>query len=80
MDEGIELIKKLLENLDTPNAELNAIWTRESDTRIDAYKLIPSATNSASTDECRIFIPKKLPSPTTLSFLLNPFYGLESFQ
>lgn len=41
MDEGIELIKKLLENLDTPNAELNAIWTRESDTRIDAYKLLP---------------------------------------
>lgn len=27
MNEHVELVEKLLENLNTPNAELNAIWT-----------------------------------------------------
>ncbi|WP_421846344.1 addiction module protein [Marinomonas sp.] len=36
--ERVELVEKLLESLDTPNAELNAIWAREADARIEAYE------------------------------------------
>ena len=36
MNERVELVEKLLESLDTPNAELNAIWGQESDARIEA--------------------------------------------
>ena len=38
MNERVELVEKLLESLDTPNAELNAIWAKESDARIEAYE------------------------------------------
>ncbi|WP_100636976.1 addiction module protein [Marinomonas sp. ef1] len=38
MNERVELAEKLLESLDTPNAELNAIWGQESDARIEAYE------------------------------------------
>lgn len=38
MNERIELVEKLLESLDTPNAELNAIWAQESYARIEAYE------------------------------------------
>jgi putative addiction module component (TIGR02574 family) len=38
MNERVELVEKLLENLDTPNADLNAIWAQESDARIEAYE------------------------------------------
>ena len=38
MNERVELVEKLLESLDTPNAELNAIWGQESDARIEAYE------------------------------------------
>ncbi len=38
MNERVELVEKLLESLDTPNAELNAIWAQESDARIEAYE------------------------------------------
>ncbi|MFT4573893.1 addiction module protein [Marinomonas primoryensis] len=38
MNERVELVEKLLESLDTPNAELNVIWVQESDTRIEAYE------------------------------------------
>jgi putative addiction module component (TIGR02574 family) len=37
MNERAELVEKLLESLDTPNAELNTIWAQESDARIEAY-------------------------------------------
>uniref|UniRef100_A6W2I7 Addiction module protein n=1 Tax=Marinomonas sp. (strain MWYL1) TaxID=400668 RepID=A6W2I7_MARMS len=36
--ERVELVEKLLESLDAPNAELNAIWARETDARIEAYE------------------------------------------
>lgn len=38
MNERVELVEKLLESLDTPNAELNTIWGQESDARIEAYE------------------------------------------
>ena len=38
INERVELVEKLLESLDTPNAELNAIWAKESDARIEAYE------------------------------------------
>lgn len=37
-NERVELVEKLLESLDAPNAELNAIWAREADARIEAYE------------------------------------------
>lgn len=38
MNERVEIVEKLLESLDTPNAELNTIWGQESDARIEAYE------------------------------------------
>jgi putative addiction module component (TIGR02574 family) len=38
MNERVELVEKLLESLNTPNAELNAIWAQESDARVEAYE------------------------------------------
>ncbi len=37
MNEHVELVEELLESLDTPNTELNAIWAKASDTCIEAY-------------------------------------------
>lgn len=38
LNERVELVEKLLESLDTPNTELNKIWSEESDARIQAYE------------------------------------------
>ena len=36
--EKAELIDKLLSSLDKPDAELEAVWAKEAESRIDAYE------------------------------------------
>lgn len=36
--EKAELIDKLLSSLDQPDAELEAVWAKEAESRIDAYE------------------------------------------
>ncbi len=36
--ERAELIDKLLSSLDSPGAELGAVWAQEAESRIDAYE------------------------------------------
>lgn len=45
MNERIEPVEKLLECLDSPDAELNAIWARELDARIEAYEKAQLTSN-----------------------------------
>lgn len=37
--EKAELIDKLLSSLDKPDLELEAVWAKEAESRIDAYEL-----------------------------------------
>ena len=37
-NERIELVERLLESLDAPNDEVNAIWSKEGDQRVQAYE------------------------------------------
>ena len=37
--EKAELIDKLISSLDKPDAELDAAWAREAESRIEAYEL-----------------------------------------
>ncbi|QRV25334.1 addiction module protein [Marinomonas foliarum] len=48
MNERIEPVEKLLECLDSPDAELNAIWARELDARIEAYEKAQLTSNPPS--------------------------------
>ena len=37
-NERIALVERLLESLDAPNDEVNAIWSKEADQRVQAYE------------------------------------------
>lgn len=37
-NERVALVERLLESLDAPNDEINAIWAKESDDRVRAYE------------------------------------------
>lgn len=37
-NERVALVERLLESLDAPNEELNAIWSKEADQRVQAYE------------------------------------------
>jgi putative addiction module component (TIGR02574 family) len=37
-NQRVALVERLLESLDAPNAEINAIWAKESDARVLAYE------------------------------------------
>lgn len=36
--ERVALVERLLESLDAPNEEINAMWSEESDRRAEAYE------------------------------------------
>lgn len=36
--ERVALVERLLESLDAPNEEINAMWSEESDRRVEAYE------------------------------------------
>ena len=36
--ERIKLVEQLLQSLDKPDAEINELWAREADSRIEAYE------------------------------------------
>jgi putative addiction module component (TIGR02574 family) len=48
MNERIEPVEKLLECLDSPDAELNAIWARKLDARIEAHEKAQLTSNPPS--------------------------------
>jgi putative addiction module component (TIGR02574 family) len=37
-NERVALVERLLESLDAPNDELNAVWSKESEQRVQAYE------------------------------------------
>ncbi|MDO6692672.1 addiction module protein [Aliiglaciecola sp. 3_MG-2023] len=37
-NERVALVERLLESLDAPNEEINAMWSEESDRRVQAYE------------------------------------------
>ena len=37
-DDRVELVDRLLASLDTPNPDIDALWVREAEDRIDAYE------------------------------------------
>ena len=37
-NERVALVERLLESLDAPNEEINAMWSEESDHRVQAYE------------------------------------------
>lgn len=37
-NERIALVERLLESLDAPNDDVNAIWSKEADQRVQAYE------------------------------------------
>ena len=37
-NERVALVERLLESLDAPNDEVNAIWSKEADKRVQAYE------------------------------------------
>jgi len=46
--ERVALVERLLESLDAPNNELNAVWSKESDQRVQAYESKKIGSKSAS--------------------------------
>lgn len=47
-NERVALVERLLESLDAPNEEINAIWSEESDRRVQAYEKKQSISKPVS--------------------------------
>jgi len=47
-NERVALVERLLESLDAPNEEINAMWSEESDRRVQAYEKKQAISNPVS--------------------------------
>lgn len=47
-NERVALVERLLESLDAPNDEVNAIWSKEADKRVQAYETNQIGSKPAS--------------------------------